>query len=56
MTTQDYKKMLEAVEQALEVCRGSSGLMDEMHSNICEELHDARTRLLSLIGAPSPQG
>jgi hypothetical protein len=53
MEIQDYKKMLGAVEQALEVCDQSTGFMDEIHRKICEDLRDAHTRLIRLISAVS---
>jgi hypothetical protein len=52
MKVTDYKAMLRAVENALEICRGSSGFMDEMHRKICEDLRDARERLRRLIEGP----
>jgi hypothetical protein len=50
MKTQDYRTMLRAVEQALEVCDQSSGFMDEIHRKICQDLRETRSRLLSLLG------
>jgi hypothetical protein len=56
MKIQDYKAMLRAVEQALEVCDQSTGFMDEIHRKICEDLRDARARLLRLVGTnPKPE-
>lgn len=55
MKIQDYRTMLLAVEQALEVCDQSTGFMDEMHRKICEDLRDARARLMRLVGkTPKP--
>lgn len=50
MKIQDYKAMLRAVEQALEVCDQSSGFMDEVHRKICQDLRETRARLLRLLG------
>jgi len=56
MKTQDYKTMLRAVEQALEVCDQSTRFMDEIHRKICEDLRAARARLLRLVGtSPNPE-
>ncbi|HEX2852499.1 MAG TPA: hypothetical protein VHO24_04615 [Opitutaceae bacterium] len=56
MKNQDYRTMLRAVEQALEICDQSTGLMDEIHRKICEDLRDARARLLRLVGTtPRPE-
>lgn len=52
MKMQDYRTMLRAVEQALEVCDQSSGFMDEIHRKICEDLRETRARLLRLLGNP----
>lgn len=49
MNTHDYKTMLRAVEQALEVC-DRSGFMDETQREICQNLRETRDRLLDLIG------
>lgn len=46
----DYKAMLRSVENALEICRESSGFMDEVHRKICEDLRAAHTRLQELMG------
>jgi hypothetical protein len=55
MKKQDYKAILRALDQAIEICDQSSGFMDETHHKICEELRAVRGRLLSL-GGPSDQG
>ena len=55
MKTNDYIAMLRAVESALEICSKSTGFMDAMHRKICEELHDARDRLLKLISTTGPK-
>lgn len=56
MKIQDYKTMLRAVEQALEVCDQSSGFMDEVHRKICQDLRETRARLLRLLGtSPNPE-
>jgi hypothetical protein len=51
MNIQDYKAILRAVEQALEVCDQSSGFMDQAHREMYEELRSIRGRLRRLIGA-----
>jgi hypothetical protein len=51
MKIEDYKTMLRAVEQALKICDQSVGFMDEAHRKICEDLRDAHTRLLLVIGS-----
>ena len=55
MKTNDYIAMLRAVESALEICSKSTGFMDAVHRKICEELHDARDRLLTLINSAGPK-
>lgn len=55
MNTDDYKAMLAAVEQALAICRDSLGKMDATHQRICEDLRDARDRLLEVLKLP-PKG
>jgi hypothetical protein len=52
MKIQEYETMLRAVEQALEVCHKSSGFMDKVHREICENLSATRDRLLALIRTP----
>lgn len=52
MRTEDYKAMLDAVEKALSTCRESFGKMDGSHRKICEDLRDARDRLLQLLNPP----
>jgi hypothetical protein len=49
MKTQDYKAILRAIEQAIEVCDQSSGFMDQVHREMCEELRTIRVRLSHLI-------
>lgn len=49
MKTQDYQAILRAIEQALEVCDQSSGFMDQVHRDMCEELRSIRGRLRHLI-------
>jgi hypothetical protein len=51
MKTQDYKAILRAIEQAIEVCDQSSGFMDQVHREMCEELRIIRGRLRALIGS-----
>lgn len=55
MKIQDYKTILSAVERALEVCDQSSGFMDEMHREICENLRETRIILVRLIGSMGPE-
>ena len=55
MKTDDYRAMLTAVEKALAICQGSLGKMDETHRKICDDLRDARDRLLQLLKLP-PEG
>lgn len=55
MKIQDYKTMLQAVEQALEVCHKSSGFMDRIHQDICENLSVTRDRLLQIIRTAGPE-
>ena len=49
MKTQDYKAILRAIEEAIEVCDQSSGFMDQVHREMCEELRTIRGRLRGLI-------
>ena len=49
MKTQDYKDILRAIEQAIAVCDQSSGFMDQLHQQMCEELRAIRSRLRLLI-------
>jgi hypothetical protein len=51
MKTKDYKVMLRAVEQALEICDNSTGFMEKIHQDICEGLRATRARLLQLTQA-----
>jgi hypothetical protein len=58
MKTQDYKEILRAIEEAIEVCDQSTGFMDQVHRDMCEELRTIRSRLHRLINtqeAPSPK-
>jgi hypothetical protein len=55
MKMSDYKAILRALEQAIEICDQSSGFMDETHREICEELRATRARLLRLSGASGPE-
>lgn len=56
MKSTDYRAMLSAVEQALAICRESAGKMDATHRKICDDLHDARDRLLELLkSSPDPE-
>lgn len=51
----DYKTILASIEQALAICDQSEGFMDAVHRKICEDLHDARTQLIRLMGSiPNP--
>lgn len=52
MKSEEYRAMLEAVERALEICRQSLGKMDATHRKICDDLRDARDRLLELLNLP----
>lgn len=49
MKLQKYTAMLNAIEQALTICRESLEKVDAEHRRICEDLRDARDRLLYLI-------
>jgi hypothetical protein len=51
MKTKDYQAILRAVEQAIEVCDQSSGFMDQIHREMCEELRTIRGRLRHIISA-----
>lgn len=51
MKKQDYKAILRSIEQAIEVCDQSSGFMDQVHLQMCEELRSLRGRLHGLISA-----
>jgi len=51
MKIQDYQAILRAIEQAIEVCDQSSGFMDQVQLEMCEELRMLRGRLTRLIGA-----
>ena len=51
MNIQDYKAILRAVEQALEVCDQSSGFMEQVHREMCDELRTIRGRLRRMISA-----
>lgn len=51
MRKQDYKAILRSIEQAIEVCDQSSGFMDQIHLEMCEELRTLRSRLSRLISA-----
>ena len=55
MKIQDYKAILRALEQAIEICDQSTGLMDQFHLKICAELRATRARLLLLGGTVSPE-
>jgi hypothetical protein len=50
MKIDDYRSILRAVEQAIEICDQSSGVMDRIHQDICAELRATRTRLRLLMG------
>jgi hypothetical protein len=52
MKNEDYRSILRAVEQAIQICDESSGTMDLKHQSICEELRATRLRLRQLIGQP----
>ena len=52
MTTEDYRAMLDAIERALAICHDSLGKMDDAHRKICDDLRDARDRLLGLLKLP----
>lgn len=56
MKIQDYRRMLRAVEEALEVCDQSSGFMDEVHRKICENLKETRLRLQRLLATEKIPG
>jgi hypothetical protein len=49
MNVEQYKAMLRAVEQALNVCDQSVGFMDEVQREVCQDLRAVRVRLLALI-------
>lgn len=50
MKIEDYRSILRAVEQAISICDQSSGVMDRIHQDICEELRATRARLRLLMG------
>ena len=52
MKADEYRAMLAAIEQALAICHESLGKMDEAHRRICDDLRDARDRLLALLKLP----
>ena len=49
MKTQDYKAILRALEQAIEICDRASGFMDEAQCEICAELRATHGRLVHLV-------
>jgi hypothetical protein len=49
MKIEDYRSLLRAVEQAIQICDESSGVMDKTHQDICAELRTTRARLRRLI-------
>lgn len=54
MKIQDYEAILRAVERALEVCEQSTGFMDQMHREICDNLQSTRDLLVRIIGSKRP--
>lgn len=56
MKTQDYKAILRAIENAIEICDQSSGFMDQVHREMCEELRLIRGRLRQLISNGAAEG
>ena len=50
MKTDDYRAILHAVEQAIVICDQSTGMVDRIHQDICEELRATRARLRLLMG------
>ena len=48
--------MLRSVEQAIQVCDESEGLMDKIHLEICRELRETRARLKRLISQLELEG
>lgn len=54
MKTTDYQAILRSVEQAIEVCDQSSGFMDQVHREMCEELRAIRGKLHVLLRAAGP--
>ena len=54
MKIKDYEAILSAVERALAVCQQSTGFMDQMHREICENLQTTRDLLLRIIGSQRP--
>lgn len=52
MKKEDYQMMLIAVNRALEVCEQSSGFMDQVHREICENLKETKLLLLRVMNLP----
>lgn len=49
MKIDDYRSILRAVEQAIQICDESAKSMDKTHQDICAELRITRARLHQLI-------
>jgi hypothetical protein len=49
MKIDDYRSILRAVEQAIQICDDSAKSMDKTHQDICAELRITRARLHQLI-------
>jgi hypothetical protein len=55
MKIDDYQSILRAVEQAIQICDESGGVMDKAHQDICAELRTTRARLRRLISQDTPR-
>jgi len=49
MKIEEYRSILRAVEQAIQICDDSAKSMDKTHQDICAELRITRARLHQLI-------
>ena len=49
MKIDDYRSILRAVEQAIQICDESAKSMDKTHQDICAELRITRARLHQMI-------
>ena len=51
MSNNDYRAVLDALDRALAVYENSTGFIDRVHREICDNLRGARLRVLQLIEA-----
>lgn len=55
MRPKDYKAILSAVEEAVAICDGHGGRMDEARRKICDELRRVRDELRRELGEASSE-